>query len=40
MGSTSRTIKFLVALAGVFTVATALAEGDYKADPATFAKSY
>ncbi len=40
MPRTSRVIKIFLAIAGVLTTAIAAAEGDYKADQATFAKSY
>ena len=39
MKATSRATTILLAIAGAFTTAIATA-GDYKADPATFAKSY
>lgn len=40
MGRPSRAITILLVIAGGFTTAIAAAEGDYKADPSTFAKSY
>jgi hypothetical protein len=40
MCGTNRAIKSVLAIVGVLTAAIATAEGDYKADPSTFAKSY
>lgn len=40
MSGTNRATRILLAIVGVLTTAIAAAEGDYKADPSTFAKSY
>ncbi len=40
MGSSNSKVRASLMIAAMFTAATVAAEGDYKADPSTFAKSY